>query len=159
MAKLRRREVFRFCAIPQVMAIATLEKCYNNPDVFTGVVKIRKGLSCKLILQTETLDQVHKIFNRYATAILLQVPLNDPSYMRTVRACEVIQELTEQRAKGLKHQRIQSLTLSVAIPAIAALAASKWTGSTAPPHSLVPPLSWLGLVGIISCGIWYMKRP
>ena len=37
-------EIFRFCAIPQVMAIATLDKLYDNLDVFTGVVKIRKGL-------------------------------------------------------------------------------------------------------------------
>jgi farnesyl-diphosphate farnesyltransferase len=158
MSKLQHREVFRFCAIPQVMAIATLEKCYNNPDVFTGVVKIRKGLSCKLIIQTETLDQVHVIFNTYATAILLQAPLNDPSYKRTVRACEVIQELTELRTKDLKRQRFQSLTLCVAVPAIAALAASKWTGYSEPPHSFVPPLSWLGIVGILSCGVWYMKR-
>jgi len=45
MAKLQCREIFKFCAIPQVMAIATLDKCYANSDVFTGVVKIRKGTS------------------------------------------------------------------------------------------------------------------
>jgi farnesyl-diphosphate farnesyltransferase len=157
LAKLRRREVFRFCAIPQVMAIATLEKCYNNPNVFTGVVKIRKGLSCMLILQTETIDQVHEIFNTYATVILRQVPRNDPSYKRTVRACEVIQELTELRAKGLKRQRFQRLSLSVAVPAIAVLAASKWTGSTASPLSIVPPMYWLGLAGVVFCGVWCMR--
>lgn len=43
MGHLRHPEVFRFCAIPQVMAIATLAKVVNNADVFTGVVKIRKG--------------------------------------------------------------------------------------------------------------------
>lgn len=36
MAKLRNRDIFRFCAIPQVMAIGTLSLCYNNPAVFTG---------------------------------------------------------------------------------------------------------------------------
>ena len=30
-------QVFRFCAIPQVMAIGTLALCYNNHEVFTGV--------------------------------------------------------------------------------------------------------------------------
>ena len=49
LSKLRCAEVFRFCVIPQVMAIATLQKCYHNEDVFTGVVKIRKGLSCQLM--------------------------------------------------------------------------------------------------------------
>jgi farnesyl-diphosphate farnesyltransferase len=37
-------QVFRFCAIPQVMAIATLGACYNNPDVFKTVVKIPRSM-------------------------------------------------------------------------------------------------------------------
>ena len=31
------------------MAIATLAECYHNPKVFTGVVKIRKGLAVRLL--------------------------------------------------------------------------------------------------------------
>ena len=34
--KVKDRQNFRFCAIPQVMAIGTLALCYNNPEVFTG---------------------------------------------------------------------------------------------------------------------------
>ncbi len=40
MAMLRNRDVFRFCAIPQVMAIGTLALCYNNRGVFTGVAPL-----------------------------------------------------------------------------------------------------------------------
>lgn len=29
-------QIFKFCAIPQVMAIGTLAMCYNNHKVFTG---------------------------------------------------------------------------------------------------------------------------
>jgi phytoene/squalene synthetase len=36
MARLRDPDIFRFCAIPQVMAIGTLALCYDNHDVFTG---------------------------------------------------------------------------------------------------------------------------
>jgi hypothetical protein len=36
MARLRDPDVFRFCAIPQVMAIGTLALCYDNHSVFTG---------------------------------------------------------------------------------------------------------------------------
>lgn len=50
MRRLKNPSNFRFCAIPQVMAISTLELCYDNPDVFTGVMKIRKGLSAKVTL-------------------------------------------------------------------------------------------------------------
>jgi phytoene/squalene synthetase len=48
LAKLNDPSVFRFCAIPQVMAIATLEELVSNPKVFTGVVKIRKGMAVKV---------------------------------------------------------------------------------------------------------------
>lgn len=40
---LRDQSVFNFCAIPQVMAIATMDAMINNPDVFRRNVKIRKG--------------------------------------------------------------------------------------------------------------------
>lgn len=36
MQGLRDRDVFRFCAIPQIMAIGTLALCYNNGAIFEG---------------------------------------------------------------------------------------------------------------------------
>ena len=42
--------VLSFCALPQVMAIATLNECLANPHVFQGVVKIRKGQAAKIML-------------------------------------------------------------------------------------------------------------
>jgi farnesyl-diphosphate farnesyltransferase len=40
---LRNQSVFNFCAIPQVMSVATLDMCFMNPDVMHKNVKIRKG--------------------------------------------------------------------------------------------------------------------
>lgn len=40
---LKNQSVFNFVAIPAVMAIATLERCFMNPDVLRKNVKIRKG--------------------------------------------------------------------------------------------------------------------
>jgi farnesyl-diphosphate farnesyltransferase len=40
---LRNQSVFNFCAIPAVMAIATLELCFMNPLVFQRNVKIRRA--------------------------------------------------------------------------------------------------------------------
>lgn len=60
--KIKNPKIFQFCAIPQIMAIATLSELYNNPRVFTSVVKIRKGLSCKLMLNSSNLYQVHQWF-------------------------------------------------------------------------------------------------
>ena len=103
--KLQCEEIFRFCAIPQVMAIATLDKCYANLDVFTGVVKIRKGLSCKLITRTNTLAEVHETFNTFAAAIMAKANkakknnVTDPNYERTVKICQTIMGLTSDLAK------------------------------------------------------------
>ena len=36
MEKLRHPEVFRFCAIPQIMAAGTLALCFNNGKLFEG---------------------------------------------------------------------------------------------------------------------------
>lgn len=43
MQQLQNRQVFAFCAIPQIMAMATLAQCYDNGSVFDGVVKMRRG--------------------------------------------------------------------------------------------------------------------
>lgn len=100
LSKLGCSEIFRFCAIPQVMAIATLNYCYSNPNVFTGVVKIRKGTSCKLILRTNNLDEVHDTFYQFAEGIIKKADANrskgvvDPSYSKTVKICETVMEIT-----------------------------------------------------------------
>ena len=46
LSSIKDKDNFNFCAIPQVMAIATMAACYNNGDVFRGVVKIRRGEAC-----------------------------------------------------------------------------------------------------------------
>lgn len=80
---LKNKKIFRFCAIPQVMAIATLSKVYNNPQVFTDNVKIRKGLAAKLMVETNTMDDVYEYFDQFAREILRKLPANDPNYHNT----------------------------------------------------------------------------
>lgn len=42
---LTNQSIFNFCAIPQVMAVATLNACFMNPKVMHTNVKIRKGMA------------------------------------------------------------------------------------------------------------------
>lgn len=56
--RIENRKVFQFCAIPQLMAIATLDQLFQNARVFTSKVKIRKGLTCQLILNSSNYSQV-----------------------------------------------------------------------------------------------------
>lgn len=74
MEKLQNPDVFRFCAIPQLMAIATLDKLTNNADVFTGVVKIRKGQALKLINCSSDMRSTYAVFLQYSRSIMAKIP-------------------------------------------------------------------------------------
>lgn len=43
---------FRFCAIPQLMALSTLHLCLSNEQLFQTSVKTRRGLTARLVLST-----------------------------------------------------------------------------------------------------------
>lgn len=80
---IRNRQVFRFCAIPQVMAMATLAKIYNNPNVYTEVVKIRKGIAAKMMLQTNDMATVRKYMEKFVEEIRSKMHDDDPNYALT----------------------------------------------------------------------------
>eukprot|EP00978_Attheya_sp_CCMP212_P048710 scaffold564101_cov51-Attheya_sp.AAC.1 len=140
LSKLQCAEVFRFCAIPQVMAIATLDKCYSNLDVFTGVVKIRKGMSCQLILSTNDMMGVHGTFHSFATIIARKARtakaagVEDPSYTRTIQICHTICELTSQEAMRKKNSSTykKSLILGLSTAGISLAARRSETTSVNP---------------------------
>ncbi len=82
---LENKQIFRFAAIPQVMAIATLAEVYHNPKVFTGVVKVRKGLAAKLILSNLGLKTILRYFRRYSRMILRNSNPEQPFYNDIVK--------------------------------------------------------------------------
>ncbi|MCD9559112.1 Farnesyl-diphosphate farnesyltransferase [Datura stramonium] len=100
MSTLRDPAIFRFCAIPQVMAIGTLAKCYNNIDVFRGVVKMRRGLTAKVIDRTRTMADVYaailytNIFFMLCVPkfhpMQLEVEYKDPNAAKTLKRLEEI---------------------------------------------------------------------
>ena len=51
------------------MAVATLERVYNNYGVFTGVVKIRKGEAVKMMLQATDLNAVKAIMTHFTSKV------------------------------------------------------------------------------------------
>ena len=90
------RKIFEFCAIPQVMAMATLELCYNNTKILSRTsVKIRKGLSCKLMLHASTLQQVHGWFHAFANRLEARIPAKDPSAARTREYIAITKKMTD----------------------------------------------------------------
>ncbi|CCH45106.1 Squalene synthetase [Wickerhamomyces ciferrii] len=86
---------FNFCSIPQVMAIATLELVYQNPEVFKRNIKIRKGTTCWLILNSRKFDDVVRIFRSYIRKIHHKSTPNDPNYLKIGQLCGKIEQFIE----------------------------------------------------------------
>lgn len=109
-------QVFKFCAIPQVMAIATLERLVNNPDVFTGVVKIRKGLMLSLFQYTSGIEEVKGIFSTYSDAILSNLPVHHTAH---AKALPLVYQVQGQCVDGIQPSKpwpsLVSLLFSVAV--------------------------------------------
>ncbi|KAI9142937.1 isoprenoid synthase domain-containing protein [Paraphysoderma sedebokerense] len=96
MSMLQEPSVFKFCAIPQVMAIATLALIFNNPEIFQRAgVKIRKGLAVKLILQSTSIENVKSIFLQFTREIRKKNNKldNELMYERVVELCDQIEHL------------------------------------------------------------------
>lgn len=81
LSKLKNQSVFNFCAIPQVMAIATLSLVFNNLDIYQRNIKIRKGEAVKLIMDSTNMDNVVDIFRQYVFEISRKNEATDPNFM------------------------------------------------------------------------------
>lgn len=98
MNMLKHPNVFRFCAIPQVMAIATLVKVYNNPEVFTENVKIRKGLAARLMVETTDMDSMNYFLEKFTYKLMHKLNPADPNYLVTKkRLHRIIEAIDETR--------------------------------------------------------------
>ena len=54
----------------QVMAFGTLAACYNNPEVFQKVVKMRRGETAKYMTSLSTMHSTYLAFAHFACVIL-----------------------------------------------------------------------------------------
>jgi farnesyl-diphosphate farnesyltransferase len=101
---LKNKEIFHFCAIPQVMAMATLSEVYNNVKVFKGVVKVRKGLSCKMMLGVNDMAAVGRYFNLFSQKIEAKMP---SSSCGTAKLMKEVQQLTKPHATLMSEKSLR----------------------------------------------------
>ena len=91
MAGIKDQSVFNFVAIPQSMAIATLELVFRNPNIFVKNVKITKGDACELMMQSsQDLRLVCEIFQRYVKRIHKKNTPRDPNFLAISIACSKV---------------------------------------------------------------------
>lgn len=88
---LHEQSVFNFCAIPQTMALATLELCFRNPAMFKRNIKIFKADAFQLMLESsQDLLAVHKVFHRYVQKIQQKNSPKDPNFSNINAICEQV---------------------------------------------------------------------
>ncbi|OIW28081.1 farnesyl-diphosphate farnesyl transferase [Coniochaeta ligniaria NRRL 30616] len=93
MAGIRDQSVFNFVAIPQAMAIATLELVFRNPAIFESHIKITKGDACQLMNDsTQNLRVVCDVFRKYARRIAKKNDPRDPHFLAISAACGKIEQ-------------------------------------------------------------------
>ena len=103
LSKLQDPSIFAFCAIPQVMAIGTLEACYNNHGVFTGVVKMRRGETAKIMWLMRDYTDACVLFMHYAKLIAAKAHVqakDDPNRQKVIELCQRIEDITTERLHG-----------------------------------------------------------
>lgn len=96
LAGLREQSVFNFCAIPQTMAIATLDLCFRNYNMFQRNVKITKGQACRIMIEsTQNLQLVTEVFRRHIRSIRKKNRPQDPNYLKISIACGKVEQFIE----------------------------------------------------------------
>ena len=88
--KLTDNNIFQFCVIPQVMAIATLENCFDNSEVFDKNIKIRKGLALKMLESSKNIEDMYSWFHTFIVKIKKRIRYNDPNRDRLLEICDKI---------------------------------------------------------------------
>ncbi|KAG8936492.1 bifunctional farnesyl-diphosphate farnesyltransferase/squalene synthase [Tulasnella sp. 408] len=92
---LKNQSVFNFCAIPAVMALATLDVCFMNPAVLVRNVKIRKGQAVRLIMDSTNPRDVASICRDYVRSIHHKISPQDPNFMKLSIMCGRVEQWVE----------------------------------------------------------------
>jgi len=102
MAKLKDPNIFNFCAIPQIMAIATLSLCYANHDVFTSVVKMKRSLTEEIILNMNGMKSIYHWYYKFIGDILAKMSHQDPNYSILLKSLVESKKLIELRVSNIQ---------------------------------------------------------
>jgi farnesyl-diphosphate farnesyltransferase len=89
---LKNEQVFRFCAIPQIMAFATLAEIYANPKVLQQNVKISNGQAARYIVETTSMQHVIDAAEKALTQIESKINV---AYSNCAETQKIIDEIRQ----------------------------------------------------------------
>ncbi|KAI1326179.1 farnesyl-diphosphate farnesyltransferase [Xylariaceae sp. FL0255] len=117
MAGIKEQSVFNFVAIPQSMAIATLDLVFQNPRIFDSHIKITKGDACGLMMKsTQNLRIVCDVFRDYAKRIARKNDPRDPHYLEISMALGKIEQFIETLFPTQKASHLQAVQAAKSSP-------------------------------------------
>jgi farnesyl-diphosphate farnesyltransferase len=105
MSRLKDKHVFNFCAIPQIMAMATLSLCYANHDIFTSVVKMKRELTEEIILSMNGMQSVYYWYNKFIGDFVSKLDPKDPNYYRLRTILTEAKQYIDNKAPNLSHPK------------------------------------------------------
>ncbi|KAK3346191.1 isoprenoid synthase domain-containing protein [Lasiosphaeria hispida] len=112
MAGVRDQSVFNFVAIPQTMAMATIDLVFRNPRIFDSHLKITKGDACQLMSDsTQNLRIVCDVFKKYTRRIHKKNDPRDPSYLAISAQCGKIEQFIESIFPTQDPKKIEAAAL------------------------------------------------
>lgn len=112
MSRLRHHDILRFCAIPQVMAIATAALCFDNGGVFEGVVKVRRGLTCKILQDLHDMKDVYRWFELSVDQISEKLPTAQIEQSVRKRCEMLLADVKAACVKGKAQKRVHHAPMS-----------------------------------------------
>lgn len=93
LAGVKEQSVFNFAAIPQSMAIATLELVFRNPEMFKRNIKITKGEACRIMTKsTQNLQMVCEVFREFTRKVHQKNTPRDPNFLKISIQCGRVRE-------------------------------------------------------------------
>ena len=88
LAGIKEQSVFNFAAIPQAMAIATLELVFRNPKMFRQHIKLTRGESCRIMTKsTQNLQVLCEVFKEFTRKIHQKNTPRDPNFLKISIQC------------------------------------------------------------------------
>ena len=91
------------------MAIATLAECYDNGKVFEGVVKIRRGLSARIMLSSNDTYQIGQGFKHFVKILKNKLRKEDPNRKETMRLCDLATEKAQEMIDSSDRGKLEKL--------------------------------------------------
>jgi len=107
---LKNQSVFNFCAIPATMALATLDLCFMNPDMFQKHIKIRKAAAAQLIMKSTNPRDVAYMYRNFARSIHAKAIPADPNFLAISIACGKIEQWCEHHYPSFVSMTLSSAT-------------------------------------------------